>query len=401
MADSAQRPPNLLLFEKQPADCTTGGLHPKPVRFALRSTLRRLRRLYIAAAVMRSRAAITGDEEDPLADARSTARGRLRWGILGPGRIAPRIVRALAANPRGEVHAVAGRDPDRARAFAERHGAPMTHATYAELLADPSIDVVYVALPNGLHAEWTIRALDAGKHVLCEKPFALTVAEIDAIASAAARNGRIAVEAFMYLHHPQTLRTLDLIRSGALGRVQLVSGAFSFLLTHPGDPRIDPDLGAGSLWDVGCYPVSASRLIAGEEPDGVAAFARSDERGVDRTFVGQLRFPSGVLAHFESGFDAPDRERLEVVGSEATLVLDHPFLPAPDGPPASMTIRRDGEIETIEVEQADSYRAEVDDLQAAIFDGTTPRVSIPFSRGSIATLVALDQAARSGGTEVA
>ena len=331
-----------------------------------------------------------------MADARSSAGRRLHWGILGPGRIAPRIARALTDNPRGELHAVAGRNEDRARAFAERHGAAVTHPTFDALLDDPSVDVVYVALPNGLHAEWTIRALDAGKHVLCEKPFALTVAEIDAIAAAAARNGRIAVEAFMYLHHPQTLRTLEIVRSGALGRVQLVSGAFSFLLNYPGDPRIDPDLGAGSLWDVGCYPVSASRLIAGEEPDGVVGFARFDERGVDWTFVGQLRFPSGVLAHFESGFDAPDRERLEVVGSEATLVLDHPFLPAPDGPPASMTIRRDGEIETIEVEQADSYRAEVDDLQAAIINGATPRVSIPFSRGSIATLVALDQAARSG-----
>lgn len=330
-----------------------------------------------------------------MADAPSTARGRLRWGILGPGRIAPRIVRALVANPRGELQAVAGRDPDRARAFAERHGAPTTHATYAELLADPAVDVVYVALPNGLHAEWTIRALDAGKHVLCEKPLALTVADVDAIANAAARNGRIAVEAFMYLHHPQTLRTLEIVRAGTIGEVQVVSSAFSFLLTYPNDPRIDPDLGGGSLWDVGCYPVSISRRIAGEEPEGVAAFARFDERGVDRSFVGQLRFPSGLLAHFESGFSAPDRERVEIVGSEATLVLDHPFLPHPDGPAPGITILRDGRAEHLEVETIDDYRAEVDDLQAAILDGTPPRVDLAFSRGSIATLVALDRAARS------
>ena len=328
---------------------------------------------------------------------------KLRWGILGPGRIAPRIVRALADNERGELVAVASRDPERGRAFAERHGAQTVHDTYEALLADPSVDVVYVALPNGLHAEWTVRALDAGKHVLCEKPLALTVADVDAIGEAAARNGRIAVEAFMYLHHPQTAKALGIARSGALGDLQVISSAFSFLLTYPNDPRLDPALGGGSLWDVGCYAVSVSRRIAGEEPDGIAGFARFDDRGVDRAFVGQLHFPSGLLAHFESGFDAADRERVEIVGSEATLAIEHPFLPEPDGPPPRMTIHRDGAVEEVEVESIDDYRAEVDDLQGAILDGSAPRVDLAFSRGSIATLVALDRAARarigSGGQE--
>jgi D-xylose 1-dehydrogenase (NADP+, D-xylono-1,5-lactone-forming) len=325
----------------------------------------------------------------------------LRWGILGPGRIAPRIVRALRDNPRGLLHAVASRDPERSRAFANTHGAPTAFGSYEALLADPAVDVVYVALPNSLHAEWTVRALEAGKHVLCEKPLALTVADVDAIAEAASRSGRIAVEAFMYLHHPQTIRAVQIARSGALGPLQVVSAAFSFLLDHPNDPRIDPDLGGGSLWDVGCYPVSVARAIAGEEPDGIAAFARLDERGVDRTFVGQLRFPSGLLAHFESGFAAADRERVEIVGSDATLVLDHPFLPEPDGPPPRVTIRRDGAFEVVAVPSVDDYRSEVDDLQAAILNGTEPRVPLAFSRGSIATLVALDRAARTSPAAVA
>ena len=321
--------------------------------------------------------------------------GRLGWGILGPGRIAPRIVRALQSNPRGELRAVAGRDPERARAFADRHGARAVHGAFDALLADPAIDVVYIALPNGLHAEWTVRALDAGKHVLCEKPLALTVADVDAIAAAAVANGRIAVEAFMYLHHPQTLRALEIARSGALGDVQLVSAAFSFLLDHPNDPRIDPDQGGGSLWDVGCYPVSIARRVAGVEPDGIAAFARFDERGVDLTFVGQLRFPGGLLAHFESGFGAADRERVEIVGSTATLVVEHPFLPEPDGPPPALRIVRAGVSSPVVVESVDQYRAEVDDLQAAILDGTPPRVDLAFSRGGIATLAELDRVARS------
>jgi predicted dehydrogenase len=319
----------------------------------------------------------------------------LRWGILGPGRIAPRLVRAIRASERGELVAVASRDAARAGAFAKSHGIPHTFDSYEALLAAPDIDVVYVSLPNHLHAEWTIRALDAGKHVLCEKPLALTVDQVDSIAAAAARSGRIAVEAFMYLHHPQILRAVDMARSGDLGPLELVHGTFSFFLDHDEDPRIDPSMGGGSLWDVGCYPVSLARRIAGEEPDRLAAFARFDDLGVDRTFIGQLHFPGGLLAQFDSGFAAPDRERVEIVGGDARLVLDAPFLPEPDGPPPSLTMWRGGEAHAIAVESVDQYRAEVEDLTAAILDGTPPRVDLAFSRGTIATLVDLDTAARS------
>jgi predicted dehydrogenase len=319
----------------------------------------------------------------------------LRWGILGPGRIAPRLVRGIGRSGRSELVAVAGRDAGRAEAFAARHAIPRSFGSYEALLADPDVDVVYVSLPNHLHAEWTVRALEAGKHVLCEKPLALTVAEVDRISAAADGAGRIAVEAFMYLHHPQILRALELAASGALGRLEVVSGTFSFLLSQADDPRLDPSMGGGSLWDVGCYPVSLARRIAGEEPDAVAAFARFDEHGVDRTFIGQLHFPSGLLAQFDSGFAAADRERVEIVGDEGRLVLDSPFLPEPDGPPPSVTLWHGLESTTIEVESLDQYAAEVDDLTAAILDGMQPRVDLAFSRGTIASLVALDRAARS------
>jgi D-xylose 1-dehydrogenase (NADP+, D-xylono-1,5-lactone-forming) len=318
----------------------------------------------------------------------------LRWGILGPGRIAPRLVRAVGGCSRAGLVAVASRDAARAGSFAAAHGIPRAVDSYAALLALPDVDVVYVSLPNHLHAEWTIRALEAGKHVLCEKPLALSVAEVDAVADASARAGRIAVEAFMYLHHPQILRAIELARGGTFGRLELVNGTFSFFLTHPGDPRIDPSMGGGSLWDVGCYPVSLARRIAGEEPDGVGAFARFDERGVDRTFIGQLHFPSGLLAQFDSGFAAPDRERIEIVGSDATLVLESPFLPAPDGPPPRMTMWRGRAATPIDVPSVDQYAAEVEDLTSAILNGTPPRIELAFSRGSIATLVELNRVAR-------
>jgi len=320
----------------------------------------------------------------------------LRWGILGPGRIAPRLVRAVAGCVRGELVAVASRDHDRAAAFAVTHAVPQAFGSYQAMLAAPDVDVVYIALPNHLHAEWTIRALEAGKHVLCEKPLALAVADVDAIAETAERTGRIAVEAFMYLHHPQILQAVELARGGALGRLELVNGTFSFFLTYPDDPRVDPAKGGGSLWDVGCYPVSLARRISGDEPDRVGALARFDERGVDRTFIGQLRFPAGLLAQFDCGFAAPDRQRVEIVGSDATLVLEAPFLPEPDGPPPSLTMWRGGEATRIDVGSVDQYGAEVEDLTAAILDGTSPRVGLSFSRGTIAALVDLDRAARRG-----
>jgi predicted dehydrogenase len=272
---------------------------------------------------------------------------------------------------------------------------PQAFGSYDALLAAPDIDVVYVSLPNHLHAEWTIRALNAGKHVLCEKPLAVAVDEVDAIVATSARTGRIAAEGFMFLHHPQILRAIELARQGALGRLELVNGSFSFPLTYPGDPRVDPTMGGGSLWDVGCYPVTFARRLAGEDPDRVAAFARFDERGVDRTFVGQLHFPGGLLAQFDSGFAAPDRERLEIVGSDVTLVLDSPFLPEPDGPPPTVTAWRDRDPSSIDVASVDQYAAEVDDLTAAILDGRSPRIDLGFSRGTISTLVQLDRAARS------
>ena len=246
----------------------------------------------------------------------------------------------LPPNPAGRCRRSPAATVARASSFAQAHGIPSAYGSYAELLDAPDIDVVYISLPNHLHAEWSVRALDAGKHVLCEKPLALTVADVDAIGAAARRSGRVAVEAFMYLHHPQIRQAVQLAQSGALGPLELVSGSFSFFLTYPNDPRIDPEMGGGSLWDVGCYPVSLARRVAGEEPSDLAGFARFDGRGVDLTFVGQLRFPSGLLAQFDCGFAAPDRERIEIVGQQASLVLDAPFLPEPDGPPPSLTLRR-------------------------------------------------------------
>lgn len=325
----------------------------------------------------------------------------LRWGIIGPGRIAPRLVRALSKSGRGELVAVASRAMERAQTFAERFGVPQAFGSYDALLDAPDIDVVYVALPNHLHAHWTVRALEANKHVLCEKPLALSVDEVDSIIAASERSGRVAMEGFMYLHHPQIVQAVELAQSGELGHLELVNGTFSFFLTYPDDPRIDPAKGGGSLWDVGCYPVSLARRIAREEPESINAFARFDEHGVDRTFIGQLRFPNGLLAQFDCGFAAPDRERVEIVGRDATLVLEAPFLPEPDGPPPTVVRWRGRDPSPVPVQSIDQYSVEVEDLMSVILEGSEPRLTLASSRGNVATLVALDRAARTASSEFA
>ena len=190
----------------------------------------------------------------------------LRWGLLGTARINRMVIPPLRASAGNRLVAVASRDLARARGYAQEWGIERAHGAYEALLADPGIDAVYIPLPNHLHAEWTIPAARAGKHVLCEKPLALTVAEVDAMGAAAREGGVVLAEAFMYRHHPQTLKVKELVDAGAIGPVRFVRGTFSFPLTRPGDVRLQPEWGGGCLWDVGCYPLSFTRFVLGREP---------------------------------------------------------------------------------------------------------------------------------------
>ncbi len=317
----------------------------------------------------------------------------LRWGILGVARINRALVPPLQASDRHELVAIASRDAARAAEAAKQWGIPRAYGSYEDLLADPDVDVVYIPLPNGLHATWTIRAAEAGKHVLCEKPLALTVDDIDRIQDAARRAGVVVAEAFMYRHHPQTLRVRELVATGSLGTIRLVRGAFTFSLTHEADPRLDPAQGGGSLWDVGCYPVSFARFVLGEEPVEVFGWQATGATGVDETFAGGLRFPSGALALIDCGFRAPFRTHVEVVGSEASLVIPRPFKP---GLTETILLSRGDETEEMSVGGHDLYRGEIEDMADAILLGQPSRVRLAESRGNVAALVALLGAARDG-----
>ncbi len=315
----------------------------------------------------------------------------LRWGLLGTARINRALIPAIRASARNRLLAVASRSAEAASASAREWGIERAHGSYEALLADPEIDVIYVPLPNGLHAEWTIRAVRAGKHVLCEKPLAVTVDEVDRVTAAAREAGVVVAEAFMYRHHPQTARVRELVASGALGRVRFVRGTFSFSLTRPHDVRLDPALGGGALWDVGCYPLSFARCVLGQEPLEATGAQHTGPSGVDLTFAAQLRFPDDVLAQFDCSFEAPFRTVMEIVGEEASLLVTEPFKP---GVGAQLLLNRGDQSETIEPPAAELYGGEVEDLADAVLLGRPPRVSLGDSRANVAAIVALLLSAR-------
>lgn len=318
----------------------------------------------------------------------------LRWGLLSTARINRALIPALRGSRRNLLTAVASRSQETANAFAKEWGIPRALGSYQALIEDPDIEVIYNPLPNSLHAEWTIKALRAGKHVLCEKPLALSVSQVDEMSAAAQESGCVLAEAFMYRHHPQTLKAQELVNSGALGALRLIRGAFTFTLTREGNYRFLKEMGGGSLWDVGCYPVNYARTLVGTEPLEVFGWQVTGTGGCDETFVGQMRFPGDILAQFDSGFRSPFRVEMEVVGSEATLHIPNPFKP---GRRETLLLQRGDRREKIAVRSRGAlYSGEVEDLADAILLGKAPRVSLADSRGNVAALTALLESAQLG-----
>jgi predicted dehydrogenase len=320
----------------------------------------------------------------------------LNWGLLSTARINRALIPPLRESKRNHPLAVASRSQESADAFARKWKIPRALGSYEALLADPEIDVIYNPLPNHLHAEWTIKAVEAGKHVLCEKPLALSVDEVDSIAAAAQKHGRVVAEAFMYRHHPQTLKVQELVKHGALGTLKLLRGSFSFVLDREGDIRFDPAMGGGSLWDVGCYPISYMRSVIEAEPLEVFGWQVTGPTGIDDTFVGGLHFADDIYGQFDSSFVIPFHSYMELVGSEATLIIPKPFKPEQN---EKIFLVRDGKTETIKVKGQELYEGEVEDMADAILLGKPPRIPLEDSRANVATILALLKSARKNGSE--
>jgi D-xylose 1-dehydrogenase (NADP+, D-xylono-1,5-lactone-forming) len=291
----------------------------------------------------------------------------MRLGLLSTANINRQILDGAAATDRVDVVAVGSRDGAKAQAYAAEHGIPRAHGSYEALLEDAEVDAVYVSLPNGMHNEWSMRALEAGKHVLCEKPYSRHPAEAEEAFDTAEQAGLVLTEAFMYRHHPQTKTMRRLLDEGSVGRVVAVRSTFSFALADLSNVRALPELDGGALMDVGCYCVSGSRVVAGE-PVSVLAEQVTGETGIDMALYGTMRFPDDVVAQFEASFRAPQRQGLEVVGDAGVLRVAAPWRVDWGG---DMTLERDGSVEVVPIEEANSYTLELENLADAI-EGRAP-----------------------------
>ncbi|MGE0862647.1 MAG: Gfo/Idh/MocA family protein [Vicinamibacterales bacterium] len=316
----------------------------------------------------------------------------LRWGILGTARINRRVIPAIRMAPRSKMAAVASRTRARAEAYAREWEIPRAIDGYQALLDDPAIDVVYIPLPNSEHVPWTLAAIAAGKHVLCEKPMALDPGDIDRIRAAADAARVVVEEGFMYRHEPLTAKVLELVQGGALGTVRAIVSGFTFNLNHAPDPRLAPGLGGGSLWDVGCYPVTYARLLTGRDPKMVFGSAHWHPSGVDEEFMGMLRFPGGTTATVYSGFRAAFRTWLEVLGSDGALTVPNPFKP---GVREVLELESGGRIETIPVAGSPQlFVRQIEDFEKSVLDGAPSVVTLADSRNAAATLSSLLGSAR-------
>jgi D-xylose 1-dehydrogenase (NADP+, D-xylono-1,5-lactone-forming) len=293
----------------------------------------------------------------------------LRWGILSTANITKKL---LGSGHDQEFVAVGSRDRDRAQAFAAEHGLARAHGSYEDLLADPEVDAIYNPLPNALHVEWSIKALQAGKHVLCEKPLSRHPEDVGRAFDAAEEAGLVLEEAFMWRHHPQLQRARELLDAGDIGELRVIRAAFAFNAADPDDIRLQADLDGGGLMDVGCYCVSGCRALAGAEPiRGYAEYVPGGNGGVDVALAATLRFPGDVVAHFDCGLSYLGGDQLEAVGSEGSLFMDDPW----HGREAVIEVRRNGGVERIEVGPANSYALELADFEAAVRSGRPPLLS--------------------------
>ena len=318
----------------------------------------------------------------------------VRWGILSTANIGVKaVIPAIAASGNGRLAAIASRDRSRAEAVAARYPGMRAHGSYDALLSDPGVEAVYISLPNALHAEWTIRAAAAGKHVLCEKPLGATPDEVRAMGEACRAAGVLLMEAFMYRFHPQIRWALEQIAAGAIGPARLVRGAFAFdIRSSPGNIRLQAALAGGSLMDVGCYPLNFARAVYGAAPRAVAARAVvPDGSEVERGVAAVLDFGDGRLAVIDCSFEQPAEQFVEVVGDRGRLTIPRPFTPREQ----ETIVRIERGDETVErrFAPADQYRLQVEHFAARIRTGAPPFLSLADALAQAESIAAIYAAA--------
>jgi predicted dehydrogenase len=315
-------------------------------------------------------------------EARMSVERKIRWGVLGYARIAREdVIPAIQCSSNSEFYAIASRSKEKLEECRARfNGAPACYS-YEDLLKDPKVEAVYIPLPNSMHREWTIKAAEQGKHVLCEKPMGLTAAECKEMIEVCRSNGVTLMEAFMYRYSDRTRRVLEIVRGGVLGEIKFISSTFRFLLSNSASIKYQPALGGGSLYDVGCYPINFTGMISDEIAGGQVGAGASpasfslewtQSRGVDVLFSALLKYPSGLIASINSGFNAQKRIYSEIVGEKGALEIPETFM----GNGGSLVLTVGTERKEIAVVESDRYRLEVEDFAEAILKKRAPLFSL-------------------------
>ena len=322
----------------------------------------------------------------------------LRWGILSTARINRRFIPPAHQSSRSQLLAVASRNLDSAKQFAAQWEIPLTFGRYEALLAMPEIEAVYIPLPNAMHCEWAVKAAEAGKHILCEKPLAMTVAEVDTMVRAAEANGVVLLEAVVYQMHPQLAKLKAVLAEGLIGQVKLVNAWFSITLaSDAANIRLDPALGGGSGWDLGSYPVSLANAIAGQPPEEVFAWQQTDPSGTDNMLVGQMRYANGMMAQINGSFRTAYRVGAQVVGDQGHIQIPEPFQPDADQRSSGLIhIAPDDSQTRLETAVINPYLCQVLAMESCVLDGQPSPYPLSQSRINIATMTALYAAAQTG-----
>ena len=298
---------------------------------------------------------------------------KVRWGILSTANIGrKRVIPAIHEARNSEVVAVASRNLERAQAFADEMNIPTAYGDYESLLNDPNVDAIYNPLPNSMHAEWAVKAAEAGKPMLCEKPLASNADEAQMMVDTFKQRGILFAEAFMYRFHPQTQRVKQMVEEGAIGQLKAISAAFTFTVRTEDNIRLDADLAGGSLMDVGCYCINLMRFITGEEPAHVRGIAQMGAGGVDDSFSGVLEFPSGVLGHFDSSLRTFGTHTYEIRGTEGRIRVDEAFVPNLTESTRVHVWQADHYAE-VHINAGNQYTFMVEDFADALMNNRPPR----------------------------
>jgi len=315
---------------------------------------------------------------------------QVRWGVLGCARIArTQVIPAILRRSEACLRAIASRDASKLAEFRSLFGDFSGHDSYEALIADPSVDAVYVPLPNALHREWAIRAMRAGKHVLCEKPLALDSREAEEMAATARVCGVLLMEAFMYRYTARMAKVSEILASGVLGPIRSINSTFRFFLDRQNTIKENAELGGGSLYDVGCYPLNLIGLVTQAEPLSVVVEC-DKAHGVDVNLSAVLRYADGVIASLHCGFNAFGRNYSEIVGTDGALLIPDTFL----DDAGHLTLQTQQETRSIEIPQSDRYGEEIGDFSTAILEGHSPRLSLDESLRNMRVLDRLIESAR-------